>query len=247
MIPILQGEDAERAALLDPSDHQEQTLQENFRVIRTNLISMGTLTKAPHVIMVTSSLPKEGKTVVSSNLAVSFSQMGARTLLIDADLRRGRIHRLFGLRKTPGLSSILLDKLPLEDALRPTGKDNLHVMTAGEHLNTGTELLSSARFAELLTELRGRYDRIIIDTPPVLGLSETSAIQQVVDGVVFVAWCGRTPIKTMQVSIEMLANNGANFYGFVLNRLDLNSATNYYQYYYYSNDYYRNYHALENA
>ncbi len=247
VIPVLGNREIERAALLDADDNHEQNLLENFRVIRTNLLSMGALTKVPQIIMITSSLPKEGKTVVSSNLSLSFAQMGAKTLLIDADLRRGRIHRLFGLRKAPGLSYVLTDKVSLDEACRPTGRENLHVMTAGEHLNTGTELLSSPKFAEVLAELRTRYDRIIIDTPPVLGLSETSVMQQFMDGVLFVAWCGRTPIKTMQMAIDILQNNGANFYGFVLNRFDLSNAMNYYQYYYYSNEYYRNYHALENT
>ena len=247
IIPALETSDIERAALMDTDNNHEQNLMENFRVIRTNLLSMGALTKAPHVIMITSAIPKEGKTVVSTNLSLSFAQMGTRTLLLDADLRRGRLHRVFGLRKAPGLTHVLMGKCTVLEACRPTGRDNLHVLTAGEHLNTATELLSSPKFAALLDELRNHYDRIIIDTPPVLGLSETSVIQTLMDGVVFVAWAGRTPIKSMQLAIEMLQNNGANFYGFILNRLDLNDSANYYQYYYYSNDYYRNYHALENA
>ena len=247
IIPALDTNEVERAALMDTHDTHEQNLLENFRVIRTNLLSMGALTKAPHVVMVTSAIPKEGKTVVSSNLALSFAQMGAKTIIVDADLRRGRLHRMFGLRKLPGLTQVMMNKCTLDEACRPTGRDNLHVLTAGEHLNTATEMLSSPRFGEVIEELRKRYDRIIIDTPPVLGLSETSVIQTLMDGCIFVAWAGRTPIKSMQLAVEMLQNNGANFYGFVLNRLDLADSANYYQYYYYSNDYYRNYHALENA
>ena len=247
IIPALDTDEVERAALMDADDNHEQNLLENFRVIRTNLISMGALTKAPHVVMVTSAIPKEGKTVVSSNLALSFAQMGAKTLILDADLRRGRLHRMFGLRKLPGLTQVLMGKCTLDEACRPTGRENLHVLTAGEHLNTATELLSSSKFGEVLDQLRLKYERIIVDTPPVLGLSETSVIQNMMDGCIFVAWAGRTPIKSMQLAVEMLQNNGANFYGFVLNRLDLADSANYYQYYYYSNDYYRNYHALENA
>ena len=170
-----------------------------------------------------------------------------RTLLLDTDLRRGRLHRLFGLRKTPGLSGVLTGAITLDEACRPCGKDGLNVLTAGAHLESGTEMLSTPKFVEVLAELRKRYDRIIIDTPPVLGLSETSIIQEHTDGVLFVVWGGRTPINHIKVAVEMLQNNGANFYGFILNRLDLSSTTNYYHYYYYSNDYYHNYHALENA
>ena len=236
-------------ALIDREESKETSLVENFRVIRTNLLSVGSLTKAPHVLMVTSAMPKEGKTVVSSNLAISFAHMGARTLLIDTDLRRGRMHRLFGYRKSPGLSNVLLGEVPLEDACRPTSHENLFVLSAGKHLDTGTELLGSQKFADIMTELRGKYDRVVVDTPPVLGLSETSILQKQVDGVLFVIWSGRTPIRNLKAAIEMLQVNGANFYGFILNRLDLSATQNYYQYYYYSHDYYYNYQpqALERA
>lgn len=234
-------------ALIDRDENKESSLVENFRVIRTNLLSMGSLSKAPHVIMTTSAMPKEGKTVVSSNLAISFAHMGARTLLMDTDLRRGRLHRLFGYRKSPGLSNVLLGEISLEEACRPTTHENLTVLSAGKHLETGTELMGSKKFHELMEQLRTRYDRIVIDTPPVLGLSETSILQKYVDGVLFVIWSGHTPIRNMKAAIEMLQANGANFYGFVLNRLDLSATQNYYQYYYYSHDYYYHTHALENA
>jgi succinoglycan biosynthesis transport protein ExoP len=225
----------------------ERNLVENFRVVRTNLLAMGTISKPAHVTMVTSAMPKEGKTVVASNLAISFGQTGARTLLIDVDLRRGRLHRLFGLRKSPGLSDYLLDKVPLNEAIRTSGKENLFILSAGQHVDSGTELLGSAKFSELMGRLRGEYDRIIMDTPPILGLSETSVLQNLVDGVLFVIWSGRTPIRNMKTAVDILTANGANFYGFILNRLDLSSTTNYYQYYYYSSEYYHSYHALESA
>ncbi|HEY3900156.1 MAG TPA: polysaccharide biosynthesis tyrosine autokinase [Chthoniobacter sp.] len=213
-------------------------LVENFRVIRTNVLSMGAISKQPHVVMVTSAMPKEGKTVVSANLAASFALTGAKTLLIDTDLRRGRLHRLFGYRKEPGLSNVLSGECTLEEAFRPTTQENLTVLSAGRHLESGTELLGSANFAALLTGLRDRFERIVIDTPPVLGLSETSIMQNLVDGVLFVIWTGHTPARGVQSAIDTLRANGANFYGFVLNRLDLDATQNYYQYFYYSYDYY---------
>jgi capsular exopolysaccharide synthesis family protein len=241
-------EDSETPVLLDVSaTGDDRNLVENFRVVRTNLLAMGTLSKPAHVTMVTSAMPKEGKTVVSSNLAISFGQTGARTLLVDTDLRRGRLHRLFGLRKSPGLSDFLLEKVPLSEAIRPSGKENLSILSAGQHVESGTELLGSTKFSDLMTHLRSEYDRIIVDTPPVLGLSETSVLQSQVDGVLFVIWSGRTPIRNMKTAIDILSANGANFYGFILNRLDLSTTTNYYQYYYYSSDYYHSYHAIENV
>ena len=241
------AEDSPR--LLDHPESKESNILENFRVIRTNLLSMGSVSKPPHVVIVTSAMPKEGKTFVSSNLALSFAQTGAKTLLIDTDLRRGRLHRLFGYRKQPGLSGVLLDQVTLDEAIRPTPNENLFMLSAGQHLETGTELLGSEKFIGILDQLRKRFDRIVMDTPPVLGLSETSILQNHVDGVLFVIWSGQTPIKSVQAAIEILQANGANFYGFVLNRLDLSASANYYQYYYYSHDYYYQYtpRALENT
>lgn len=240
IIPKLATSD-EQTGLLDRHSAKETNLLENFRVIRTNLLSMGAVTKPPQVVIVTSAMPREGKTFVSSNLALSFAQTGAKTLLMDTDLRRGRLHRLFGYRKQPGLSGVLLDQVSLDEAIRPTSSENLFMLSAGQHLETGTELLGSQKFIDILAELKKRFDRIVMDTPPVLGLSETSILQNHVDGVLFVIWSGKTPIKSVKAAIEILQSNGANFYGFVLNRLDLSATVNYYQYYYYSHDYYYQY------
>lgn len=248
IVPKMESE-TESVSLAEHHESKETNLLENFRVIRTNLLSMGALSKPPHVLMITSAMPKEGKTVVSSNLALSFAQTGAKTLLLDTDLRRGRLHRLFGYRKQPGLSGVLLGQVTLDEAIRPTQHENLSVLSTGQHVESGTELLGGQKFTDLMAELRQRYDRIVMDTPPVLGLSETSVLQKEVDGVLFVIWSGHTPIKGVRSAVEMLQANGANFYGFVLNRLDLSSTANYYQYYYYSHDYYYHYspRALENA
>jgi capsular exopolysaccharide synthesis family protein len=223
---------------LTADETKPHSLLENFRIIRSNVLSMGAMTKVPHVIMVTSAMPKEGKTVVSANLAASFALSGGKTLLIDTDLRRGRLHRLFGYRKEPGLSNVLLGEVTFDQACRQTPQENLHVLSAGRHLANGTELIGAPNFTELMQELRNRYDRIIIDTPPVLGLSETSIMQKSVDGVLFVIWTGHTPTRGVKTAIESLQASGANIYGFVLNRLDLNTTQNYYHYYYYSHDYY---------
>lgn len=248
IVPQLEATSAEQVALMDShGDRRKRNLLENFRVIRTNLMSVGAISKAPQVTMVTSAIPKEGKTVVSANLALSFAQTGARTLLLDADLRRGRLHRVFGIRKAPGLSGVLTGQYPLAEAIRPAGRENLSLLTTGEHVDSGTELLGAAIFHDLMESLRRDYDRIVIDTPPVLGLSETSILQREVDGVVMVVWSGRTPIKDMRTALDLLHLNGGNIYGFILNRLDLSTNMNYYQYYYYSNEYYHSYHAIENS
>jgi len=236
-------------SLLASGETSGHDLVENFRVIRTNILSLGSVSTPPRVVMITSAMPKEGKTVVSANLAISFARNGGRTLLLDTDLRRGRLHRLFGYRKSPGLSDVLLNDVSIQDACRPTSYENLFVLSAGKHLDTGTELLASQKFTDIMNALKEQFDHVIVDTPPVLGLSETSILQKLADGVLFVIWSGNTPMGSVKAAIEMLQKHGANFYGFVLNRLDLSATQNYYQYYYYSHDYYYNYRpaALEQA
>jgi capsular exopolysaccharide synthesis family protein len=222
----------------------DRHLIENFRVIRTNLLSAGAGTKNPQVILVASAMPEEGKTVVSVNLALSFAQMGEKTLLVDGDLRRGRIHRIFDFRSSPGLSNVLMEKLPWREACRTTENEFLLMMPCGKHLEGVTEMVGTPAFEELVSEWRKSFQRIIIDTPPVLGLSESVMMQRLIDGVVFVIWSGRTPGRYVQSAIDLLRSNHSNIYGVVLNRLDLSGVSNYYNYYnyyYYSYNYYYSY------
>jgi capsular exopolysaccharide synthesis family protein len=222
---------------------------ENFRVIRTNLLSAATSAgKEPQVVVVASAMPEEGKTFVAYNLARSFAQMGEETLLIDGDLRRGRIHRMFGHRSNPGLSNILAQTMTWREACRPSGVEKLSFISRGKHLEGSTEMFASTAFSSLLDELRRHFKRIVIDTPPVLGLSETAMIQPFVDGVVLVIWGGRTSSQYVKSAVDALQTNRAHLYGFVLNRLDLSVTSNYYNYYnyyYYSYHYYKSYKSLE--
>ncbi|MGC8829992.1 MAG: polysaccharide biosynthesis tyrosine autokinase [Verrucomicrobiia bacterium] len=222
----------------------DKHLVENFRVIRTNLLSVGAKTKNPQAISVVSAMPQEGKTMVAVNLALSFAHMGEKTLLIDADMRRGRIHRLFEFRSSPGLSNVLIDKIPWQEAVHDTEHENLFVFPCGKHIEGAREMIGTPSFNKLIDELRQNYQRIIIDTPPVLGLSETAMLQHTIDGVVFVIWSGRTPMRYIKSALDILASNNANVFGFVLNRLDLSGFSNYYNYYnyyYYSYNYYYSY------
>ena len=231
--------------LIDPENGTGGNLLEAFRVVRTNLMSSAAISKAPQVIMVTSAMPKEGKTVVASNIAMAFAQLGERTLVIDANLRRGLAHHPFRCRSTPGLSNILIDRVSVEETIRPTDFENLSLLPCGEHLDGDIEQLGSPGFLKLIDRLRQKYQRIVIDTPPVLGLSETSVMQGVVDGVVLVIWSGNTPLRSVKTAVDLLHANHANFYGFILNRLDLKATMNRFHYYYYSNHYYNRYQALE--
>jgi len=228
-----------------PAAKPEYHLLENFRIIRTNLIMHSQDANLPQVLLVTSAMPQEGKTMIAANLAMSFASKGEKTILVDGDLRRGRLHRVFGAQNKPGLSDVLSKYNTIADACRPTGNENLTLMTCGKHLNWAAELLDSANFAKIIQELRANYQRIIIDSPPVLGLSETSIMQRHADGVLFVIWANHTQLPNVKDAILALQTNGAKFSGFVLNRLDFNAFANRYKYFYYSPRYYSNYKAFE--
>ena len=245
LVPDFEDDIAEAYPLIfDGAGVDNPDFIENFRVIRTNLLSSAATSKFPQVIMVTSTSPKEGKTVVSSNLAMSFAHTGEKTLIIDANLRRGIQHHLFGSRSSPGLSNILVEKYDVLDACRPTTMENLHILPCGDQLEGDIEQLGSPQFAAAIEKLRKVYQRIIVDATPILGLAETSVMQGAMDGVILVIWTGQTPTRAVRTAIDILNDNHANFYGFVLNRLDLMATMNRFHYYYYTNHYYNRYQSL---
>ena len=234
----------ENLLLEDTTDKSDYHLKENFRLIRTNLIINSENAALPQVILVTSAMPQEGKTCVAANLAMSFASKGEKTLLIDGDLRRGRLYKLFGQPNKPGLSNVLNGEIPMEQSLRVKGFENLTLMTCGKHLNSASELLDSHKFSNLMAELRGKYQRIILDTPPVLGLSETVIMQRFSDGIMLVIWSDFTPMNSVKAAVQSLQVNGGKFLGFVLNRLDFSTLGNRYKYFYYAPLYYSNYQPL---
>lgn len=212
-------------------------LLECFRVIRSNIILHPGRQGQSQVIMVTSARPSEGKSTNAANLAWAFFSMGDKTLLIDTDLRRGRVHSMLGLENEKGLSSYFSKKAGIEDIVRKTENPNLDVITRGPFVPGASEFLCREVFEQMIIELRGRYDRIILDAPPVLGLSETVATQRVADGVVLVVRAESTPMNDVDTTVEQLRRSDTEFFGFVLNRLDLSKPSNHY-FYYYSSPYY---------
>ena len=246
IVPKFDEQLPEAYTLIDPENGAATgNLLESFRAIRTNLMASAAISKPPQVIMVTSTVPKEGKTVVLSNMAMAFAQAGERTLIIDANLRRGLAHQPFRCRSTPGLSNILIDHISVEETIRPTDYENVSLLPCGEQLDGDIEQLGSPAFSKLIDRLRQKYTRILIDAPPVLGIAETCVMQGVVDGVLLVIWANNTPMRNVKTAVDLLHANHANFYGFVLNRLDLQMAMNRFHYYYYSNHYYNRHQALE--
>ncbi len=213
-------------------------LLENFRLIRSSIL----LNKSPkgdgRVIMITSARPSEGKTTVSSNISWAFSSLGERTLLIDCDLRRGRVHQVVDASNAVGMTDLLTGRASIDDCIQKAAADNLWTISRGAVVPGTTELLNSGVFAAIIEELKSKFDRIILDTPPVLGLSETAFLQHHADGIVVIVRCGHTLRKDVEDAVQSLKKLGGHFYGFVLNGVDFTKRANHYYYYYYSSSYY---------
>jgi len=239
IIPIYDPKDLENLARSPEVDASTPDwLMECFRTIRSGIALNKDVQTANQVIMVSSARPREGKTTVAMNLAWAFASMGERTLLLDCDLRRGRLHASLGLENTSGLTDILMRESPWADALHKTAQKNLDVLSRGPIIPGATEALCRERFVTLMQEWRGHYTRIVLDTPPVLGLSEPASLQRVVDGVVLVVLAEQTAQKDVTQALSILRKSGGRFFGFVLNRLDLRDLHNYYNYSNYSPYYY---------
>lgn len=229
-------EEVNRSSTLDAK--VPNALLECFRLIRSSILLNPGPKGEPRVIMLTSARPGEGKTTVSANVAWAFSSMGEKTLLIDCDLRRGRVHGVAGIPNLPGLTRLLTGEAELDECIVKSPADNLWLLPRGPVKAGTTELLNTEVFTRILTELRGRFSRIILDTPPVLGLSETAFLQNHADGVVLVVKAASTTRTDASLAFQQLQKLGGHFYGFVLNQVDFSKVQNQYYYYYYSSNYY---------
>lgn len=214
-------------------------LLECFRVIRANI---GLDSKfdgiQSQVVLITSARPQEGKTTQAANLAWAYHSMGESVLLVDCDLRRGRQHALLKLDNGGGMSRMLTGQITPDEAILHTEQKGFDAIPRGPIIPGSTELLCQEGFFALMQVWKERYDRIILDCPPVLGLSESSSLQRVADGIVLVVRSEKTSMKDVRDAVAVLRKTGAHFFGFVLNGVDLSKVGNYYQYYYYSAPYY---------
>jgi capsular exopolysaccharide synthesis family protein len=212
---------------------------ESIKAIRTGVV-FSSAEEGSRAIVVTSTAPAEGKTMVSSNLAAALAQTDQSVLVIDADMRRPRIHEVFGWVQDPGLSNVLVGTAKLADAVRKTTIPTLTVMTAGHIPPNPAELLGSQRFRDLLQELKQQYDWIIIDAPPVMAVTDAALVGNIATGVVFVVGAEMTSRRHAAIAIEQLAQAKSRFIGAVLNRANVQRHGYYYSTYY-RKDYVRAY------
>ena len=199
----------------------KSTISEDIRTIRTNL-EFSLLDHSKKVILITSSKKGEGKSFISSNLAVSFAQNNKKVLIIDCDLRLGRVNKIFGIHNKFGLSDLLLKyryKADIKEAIKPTKIDNVDIITRGAVPANPPELLGSARFAEILDILKEQYDYIILDATPVLGLSDVIILSKLTDKIAIVCKYNSTNLDELEETKKLLSNVSEKISGVVLNNV----------------------------
>ena len=193
----------------------KHVVSEQFRTVRTNIEFAGAALDRCQVVMFTSSAMSEGKSTVSANVAVTWAQAGKKVLLIDADLRRPTIHATFRTLNIDGVTTILIGKDEAGAVVEETFVDNLSVITSGPIPPNPSELLNSKRMANLLNWARENYDIIVLDTPPVLAVSDVQVFVPKTDGVVVVANMGKTLKGDLRRTVEVLKLANAKILGSV--------------------------------
>ena len=235
--PVIAGKEG-RAELISHNMPQSQ-MSEAFRALRTSLL-LSQADHPPQVILMTSALPREGKTTAAVNLAVTLAQLGDKTLLVDADLRKPGINRALSLvdGKHAGLSSYLAGVSSLDLITVPhPAITNLAAIPTGPIPPNPADLLSSRRLTELIAELRTRYKFVVIDSPPIMAATDAVILSVLVDGVLLVVRSGETPKEAFTRTRDLLAGVKCHMLGVVLNAVDASSPDYYYSYRYYPYSY----------
>ena len=207
-------------------------ISESYVKLRTN-IELSAVDGPLQTIMITSANSGEGKSTTASNLAVVYAQADKKVLLIDCDLRKPSAHQYFMVSNRSGLTSVLVHQQALEIAIKETFISNLHLLPSGPIPPNPSELLSSKRMAELFQTLRGRYDIIIVDTPPLMAVADAQIVSTICDGVILVLSSGQVKREMALKAKASLVHAKARILGIVLNNFDRKMADSYYYYYYY--------------
>lgn len=215
--------------------YPKSSVTEAIKIVRTNL-KFSSVNSKIQTILITSSVANEGKSFVSANLAASFANNTENVLLVDCDLRRGRILEIFTGSREPtlGLSNLLIDnnwKKNLQNYIRKTDVYNLDILTTGSIPPNPGILLESKKIEEVIKYLRGKYNIIIFDTPPVIGLNDALSVSRLADTALIVARSKKTSIDTLEATKEALENVNVPIAGIILNRVDTKNK-NYYKNYY---------------
>jgi capsular exopolysaccharide synthesis family protein len=235
--PLLGGisfdHDATKKPLLTQTAPQSPRA-ESFRQVRTNL-QFANIAGRAKTVLVTSSLPGEGKSTTATNLAISLAQAGGSVCLVDADLRRPMVHEYLGLERNAGLTTALIGSADVNELLQPWGEDNLYVLTSGQIPPNPSELLGSIDMQDLIQRLEQAFDTVIIDAPPLLPVTDAAVLSQHVGGVVLVVGVHLLKRHDLEKSLNALRLVKGTLLGIVLNRLPT-KGPDAYEYGYYSHD-----------
>jgi len=215
--------------------HPKSMLSEAYRNIRTSIL-LSFSERPPKRIAITSPNPSEGKTTTVINTAIALSQTGASVIIIDTDLRKPRIHKIFTEENGVGLSNFLSGNAGLEAIIKKTEIPNLYYIPSGPIPPNPSELISSNLFKSMLQSLDERFDHLVLDSPPVLGFADSIILSTFVDGMILVTTGGKTPRETLQRAKGMLLQVNAKILGVVINRVNIERSE--YGYYYYRYHYY---------
>lgn len=218
-----EGEELEEDALIRNIElinyyYPNIAVAEDYRTIRTSIL-FSSLEETSQAIAFTSAFPQEGKSTTAVNTAVAFAQMDRRIVLLDADLRKPRLHKIFENSNRIGLSSYLAGKAPLESIIQSTKVSGMDLIPCGLHPPNPAELLESRRFQQLIRLLKEEYDFVFVDSPPVLAVVDASVVSARVDGVVIVIKANKTTKKALYQSVETLRKAKAHILGVVFNEV----------------------------
>jgi tyrosine-protein kinase Etk/Wzc len=225
---------------LDP----KSPVAEAYRSLRTNL-AFARAHDQLKTIVLTSPGPADGKSTTVANLAITFAQQGQRTLLVDADLRRAVLDKLFSVRREPGLTDLLVGRAQLADVVHESGIDNLSVLGSGPFPPNPSELLGSQAMRDVLSEASSAYDIVMLDSPPLLAVTDAAVLSTLVDGAILVVRMGATPRTSVRRAMSQLQTVHGRLIGAVLNDVDFRSGLygggyGYYYYYYSGADGHKN-------
>jgi tyrosine-protein kinase Etk/Wzc len=217
---------------------------EAYRSLRTNL-AFARAHEPLKTILLSSPGPADGKSTTVANLAITFAQQGQRTLLVDADLRRAVLDKLFTVPREPGLTDVLVGRAPLAEVVNATVIDNLFVMGSGPFPPNPSELLGSQAMRDVLRQAREQFDVVLLDSPPLLAVTDAAVLSTMVDGAILVVRTGATPRPSVRRAVSQLQTVHGRLVGTVLNDVDFRSGLygggyGYYYYQYYGQDGHRN-------
>jgi len=214
----------------------KSTASESYRGIRTSLL-FSSADRPPKIILISSAGPSEGKTLTSTNLAITMAQAGSRVVIVDCDMRKPKVHKMFGIGRDKGMSSVLVSnelENVLQDVIIHSEIPNLDVIPCGPIPPNPSEIIGSQKMSRIMEKLQEKYDRIIVDSPPITAVTDSTVLAKFVDGVMLVVHAGVTPRQVVKTGLEQIQGVDANILGAVLNDVDTGKESYYYyQYYYY--------------